>query len=220
MQEQLGKVHLHSQFILQITKRKRYKTSLMTLKSVKCWDTMRQKSLNHLPKSYQRQYFAAVKTTDYVLIEHALHLRPKITQACTTTSPRVRFINAGDVGYKTAARTQSQSKHSFQSKFQQKQDRSRITANLIKCKWINFKATPSKNVSHLGVLYWQLKLNRMWNHCHSTPASCVVIQTTFRPNVKNVVSNWQTFKTRQEAPQVVIMTAAHTESITCNVLLT
>lgn len=62
----------------------------------------------------------------------------------------------------------------IQSKFQQKQDRSRITANLIKCKWINFKATPSKNVSHLGVLYWQLKLNRMWNHCHSTPASCVL----------------------------------------------
>ncbi len=56
-------------------------------------------------------------------------------------------------------------------------------------------------------------MNRMWNHCHSTPASCVVIQTAFRPNVKNVVSNWQTFKTRQEAPQVVIMTAAHTE---CN----
>lgn len=56
----------------------------------------------------------------------------------------------------------------------------------------------------------------MWNHCHSTPASCVVIQTAFRPNVKNVVSNWQTFKTRREAPQVVIMTAAYTE---CNLVI-
>lgn len=104
----------------------------MTLQSVKCWDTMWWKSLNRLPKTI----FCSCKDHKYCL-EHAFRLRLKITWACTTTSPRVRFINAGDVGYKTTARMQSQSKHrsvSFQSKFQQKQDRSHITENLIKYK--------------------------------------------------------------------------------------